>query len=802
MTVDRNLLFTNFAKAIISKDKEKDTVDSVNATVHMVGEDIFVEIDGAEGTRTPANTLIEVTDEQRVQAEIKNHVVTIVGSSENVAVGNSSYQRLKSVVADEAYIDELIANNLTIGGVVKASNATVEELDADYAKFKNVVIDQGQFDELVGTDLTLTGMLFGKDADFKKIVTNNAFVKGTLSASGLVAADGTIINLENTYADIKFAHIGEEAVNNLYAKKGTIGAASIDADGIHIAGDVVGINIHGDVIEGNTIKAESLIIKGSDGLYHQLNVDGGIKIEELTEEQQDEYNSKLHGSNIIANTITADQIYVDDLSALDATIGGFHISQGSVEENKPGAIYSGVKQGIENTTNGVYMDDEGQFYLGNNSSYLKFYKYTKEDGTEDYKLDISASSLKMSTGTLDLGQIEQAIDDASKVATNYLQFDSDGLVIGDLTDPDNPSNVLIDSQGVKIRNNETNLASFMENSIRLGENSDYHLNISLDGFNMQKPNVKVPTIPSKLNFDFYDKFNTGGTYQTRLKSNIPLILEANNALQEAHYVPPGRIEVSTDGYVGGVIALYGHEDITLNQNPSDSSIGSSYINLNEGYIKLYSNYPTIQTEETDWDEVYTQASLDLSDGKIDIAAIKWRNYNNNTPSPKSATLTTDSAGNLFVNDQLNAQLVNQNDYWGINLQSNNTYLRTPPNGLLPYQPGTNESYIGTPGWPFRRSYVIMPYWNKLLQQVQCIRVNFGNLGAGATTSYVWTFPQGFTNAPRVVVSKVGSYSNAVDEVLGCWTNNTYSTQVTVYVCNRGSATHSIIVDLIAVGATQ
>lgn len=58
---------------------------------------------------------------------------------------------------------------------------------------------------------------------------------------------------------------------------------------------------------------------------------------------------------------------------------------------------------------------------------------------------------------------------ASKVATNYLSFSSSGLIVGDMTSSTLGKNVLIDSDGVNIRNGSTVLASFSANAIYLGK---------------------------------------------------------------------------------------------------------------------------------------------------------------------------------------------------------------------------------------------------------------------------------------------------------------------------------------------
>lgn len=63
------------------------------------------------------------------------------------------------------------------------------------------------------------------------------------------------------------------------------------------------------------------------------------------------------------------------------------------------------------------------------------------------------------------------IESAAKTATNYLNFSSGGLVIGDLTASSLGKNVLIDSDSVDIRNGDTTLASFGADYLYLAKNS-------------------------------------------------------------------------------------------------------------------------------------------------------------------------------------------------------------------------------------------------------------------------------------------------------------------------------------------
>ena len=67
--------------------------------------------------------------------------------------------------------------------------------------------------------------------------------------------------------------------------------------------------------------------------------------------------------------------------------------------------------------------------------------------------------------------VENDILDAAKTATNYLNFSSSGLIIGDLTSDTLGKNVLIDSDSVDIRNGDATLASFGADYLYLAKNS-------------------------------------------------------------------------------------------------------------------------------------------------------------------------------------------------------------------------------------------------------------------------------------------------------------------------------------------
>ena len=177
-----------------------------------------------------------------------------------------------------------------------------------------------------------------------------------------------------------------------------------------ITGKLVGVTIIGDLIEGGTVKADKLVVLGEDGLYYKLNTNGVT-----TSAEQTEYNS-LNGSIITAKSITADKVAVTDLVAFGATIGGFHITDDS--------IYSGVKETVDNTTRGVYLDNDGQIAFGDANNFIRYYK----DQNGNYKLEISADSLSIgSSGSSvsdELDEIRNDLDTVRDEVTTNLRIES------------------------------------------------------------------------------------------------------------------------------------------------------------------------------------------------------------------------------------------------------------------------------------------------------------------------------------------------------------------------------------------
>lgn len=329
-------IVSQFAK-LTKNDNSTGSEKIVYGTITEYNGAKYVKLDGSD-LLTPISSTANVANDERVTVMIKNHTATVTGNLSSPSVRTQD-----------------------VSGAIGSAISEFEVVIADKVDTKELTAVEGRIDDLQADNVIIK----------KTLEANNASITN-LEVTKLSAED-----IEGKYANIDFSNIGEAAIETLYANSGLIKDVVIDNG--TISGHLVGVTISGDLIEGNTIVAEKLVIKGDDGLYYKLNTDGMT-----TETEQTDYNS-LNGSIIKAKSITATKISVSDLVAFDATIGGFNITDSS--------LYSGVKESVNNTTRGIYLDKTGQVAFGDATNFLKYYKAS--DGL--YKLSISADEFVFSS---------------------------------------------------------------------------------------------------------------------------------------------------------------------------------------------------------------------------------------------------------------------------------------------------------------------------------------------------------------------------------------------------------------------
>jgi hypothetical protein len=385
---------TNDSKSSTKIDK------TLNATAVVNEDGVFVKIDGSTVT-TPVVMAADVRNGDRVLVTIENHQANIIGNISSPASGRGASDLYAETLKEDGSIEPSgsLAPAKVFVDTLTAKNVTADSILADSAKIKKLETEK----------------ISATDADLK-------------------------------YAKIDFANIDEAAMEYFYSKSGLIKNVTVGDQ--TITGELIGVTIKGDLIEGGTVKADKLVIKGEDGLFYKLNVDA---LGETTASSDKKYQNGLDGSAIIAKSITAEQISVKDLVAFGATIGGFKIGDDS--------IYSGVKSSVGNTSRGIYLDNDGQFSFGDSSNFIKFYKDT--DGK--YRLKISAESLEFGSNG---SSVEEEISNLKdEISTQVIINSSHGTTFKN-NDVSTVLNIII-IRGTQYITDMTTLRAAMGNSVYL-----------------------------------------------------------------------------------------------------------------------------------------------------------------------------------------------------------------------------------------------------------------------------------------------------------------------------------------------
>ena len=455
MALDHRLI-SQFAK-LVTDTKKQSSETTVYGTVKTdANGNKYVQLDGSdqltpltEENRPSVDTATANTKEgDRVSVLIKNHTATVTGNISSPAANDGDIETAitkfdiavgDQIQANKGYFKDLIADKADIGNLA-AAIISVAELIAKDAKIEELVAAKATIDDLIAkkidtdvviADSAIIDKMQADSVDILSLIADKAVIEDLIANN----ADLNSVEARNAYlkyANIDFANIGEAAICALYAKTGTIQDLTF-SDG-HVTGKLVGVTIVGDLIEGGTVKADKLVVKGEDGLYYKLNMAAGATTSEVVSEE--DLQNGLSGDVILAKTITAEKVNVNDLVAFGATIGRFHIKENTDADT--GAIYSGAKSAVDSENPGLYMDSEGQAVFGNKDSFLKFYK--DEDGNYKLLVNISAG----------MGFDEKGLTVETPDGKTKTRIGGDGVIV--YTDDEEKPNLSADSTGVKATN--------------------------------------------------------------------------------------------------------------------------------------------------------------------------------------------------------------------------------------------------------------------------------------------------------------------------------------------------------------
>lgn len=213
-------------------------------------------------------------------------------------------------------------------------------------------------------------------------ITAENISTAVVNATNLTAENAIVTYIGANVAELVNAKIDQLNVREILGQSGYF--KEITGDDVFITGlaDVVALNA--SCIQSGTLRADVLQLKGEDGLYYQMNIGAGGTSTEWTKAQLQE---GILGSNIIANSITADKLKVSDLYAFGATIGGIHIADNSLHSSTITLDAAGNPSG-----SGIYIDPSGKFYAGNEYANI----YLDPNTTDGGELQLNATMVTVS----------------------------------------------------------------------------------------------------------------------------------------------------------------------------------------------------------------------------------------------------------------------------------------------------------------------------------------------------------------------------------------------------------------------
>ena len=382
---------------------EGSTVDEtpveVMRTIAKPGDDITVTIEngtayGSVSASSPIVTSGYLSDVMRsmLSGDLDNLDLYGVDENGDLEARNATFE---TVTAIKGEFDKLTAED----GVIK--RLSVGQFQAISAYISNLIVDQITAGYLIANHATITDLIADRAA-IQDLLAANAHIINLIGDDAyihsLLVDETTVGDALIGKADINFANVISQetayaVIQNLLVNSGWF--KYVEAQGARI-GYLDAVHIDAYDVDIEHLKVKDLYLfddtQGTDGIWYQLNITaGGISYSDLTPEMQAEVKAGFHGDNIIAGTITADKIYVEDLSALEATIAGMVFDEIQLADRTYYTMHTYGKNVVNSATPGIYIDEMGQVAIGTGSTFIMLYL----DQNGQWKMDINANTLEI-----------------------------------------------------------------------------------------------------------------------------------------------------------------------------------------------------------------------------------------------------------------------------------------------------------------------------------------------------------------------------------------------------------------------
>lgn len=208
-----------------------------------------------------------------------------------------------------------------------------------------------------------------------------------------------------------------------------------------------------------------------------------------------------------------------------------------------------------------------------------YYAYESDLSVAEQRLTTAESSITQNAAGITVAL--QNAEDAAKTATNFLQFENNGLVVGNMMAGSLGNNVLIDSDSIDMRSDSIVLASYGKNNIYLGKNNR---NVIIDLCN-GLANMGIFDDDGVYGFQIaadermYISGPDGVVIRNRYKYGS-FYSDADIVLNEGHYVSNGGSATWEEYSSIGISASKTNANLDI--------IRGSSMSITEEYINLYS----------------------------------------------------------------------------------------------------------------------------------------------------------------------------------------------------------------------
>lgn len=324
---------------------------TVYGTIVSDGNRNYVRIDGSD-ISTPVETTVEISPDDRVIVEIKNHTATVTGNTTDPSIGTKTADGIRSSITQTA--SEIRSE------VVDEVNKLQSSITQTASEIRSEVADEvnGLRSSITHTSDSITSIVKKQDefSEFKQTLEGFSF----MSKGGTVKINGGDINLTGAikFSDLSDANSKQTEINNAVnaANNANTNASQANINVNNVLTTVSGFTItqgmqtyiDGSMIYSNTIYANALHLGGALTVYDSMysytiggylgydsgfNSDSGIGIRDSTQYSQVvctnnasriSYGVPYSSGSFAQVVATSGYAYVHGSSAVVFTVGNTH----------------------------------------------------------------------------------------------------------------------------------------------------------------------------------------------------------------------------------------------------------------------------------------------------------------------------------------------------------------------------------------------------------------------------------------------------------------------------------------------